>query len=100
MVALHHHLDFLSLVQSKLRYMSSNTGDGGGDDNEGEVEEDSDSDSDSDEEFGIPGNALAPVTVPKWLPEVPVLAMNRNPVFPRFVKMIEVRLGCVSIVVH
>ena len=80
--------------------MSSSTGDGDAGDNEGEFEEEEDDeDSDSDDEYvlGRPGNAIAPVTIPKWLPEVPVLAVTRNPVFPRFVKMIEVS---VAIIIH
>ena len=35
-------------------------------------------------------NALAPLTVPDFFPEVPVIPVKRNPVFPRFIKMIEV----------
>ena len=35
--------------------------------------------------------ALAPMTVPEIFPQVPVIAVKRNPVFPRFIKMIEVR---------
>ena len=35
-------------------------------------------------------NALTPLVVPEIFPRVPVIAINRNPVFPRFVKMIEV----------
>jgi hypothetical protein len=33
---------------------------------------------------------LAPVTVPDVFPKVPVLAVGRHPVFPRFIKLIEV----------
>ncbi|XP_064620790.1 lon protease homolog, mitochondrial-like isoform X2 [Lineus longissimus] len=33
---------------------------------------------------------LAPVTVPDVFPKVPVLAVARHPVFPRFIKLIEV----------
>lgn len=35
-------------------------------------------------------DAISPVTVPDYWPKVPVLAVNRNPVFPRFIKMIEI----------
>lgn len=35
-------------------------------------------------------NALAPQTVPELLPQVPCLAIARNPLFPRFVKMLEI----------
>ena len=33
----------------------------------------------------------APMTVPDFFPKVPLIAVNKNPVFPRFIKMIEVR---------
>ena len=33
---------------------------------------------------------LSPMTVPEVWPQVPVIAVKRNPVFPRFIKMIEV----------
>lgn len=39
----------------------------------------------------FPMGALTPLAVPEVFPKVPVIAINRNPVFPRFVKMIEVR---------
>lgn len=35
--------------------------------------------------------ALSTTTVPDRFPHVPLLAVNRNPVFPRFIKMIEVK---------
>ena len=35
-------------------------------------------------------HAIAPVSVPDNFPEVPILAISRNPIFPRFVKMLEV----------
>ena len=34
--------------------------------------------------------ALAPMSVPDRFPEVPVLPISRHPIFPRFVKMLEV----------
>ncbi|XP_071964828.1 lon protease homolog, mitochondrial-like [Antedon mediterranea] len=34
--------------------------------------------------------SLTPVTVPDELSPIPVIAVNRNPVFPKFVKMVEV----------
>lgn len=34
----------------------------------------------------------ATVAVPEVWPQVPVIAINRNPVFPRFIKLIEVIL--------
>ncbi|KAI0214087.1 hypothetical protein LSAT2_000823 [Lamellibrachia satsuma] len=33
---------------------------------------------------------LSPMTVPEVWPRVPVIAVKRNPVFPRFIKMIEI----------
>uniref|UniRef100_A0A674NHC5 Lon protease homolog, mitochondrial n=1 Tax=Takifugu rubripes TaxID=31033 RepID=A0A674NHC5_TAKRU len=45
---------------------------------------------------GIPGNgpqmtALTPMMVPEVFPNVPLIAVSRNPVFPRFIKIIEVK---------
>lgn len=40
-------------------------------------------------EFVQPLTALSPMTVPEVWPRVPVIAVRRNPLFPRFVKMIE-----------
>ncbi|KAL5005304.1 hypothetical protein ScPMuIL_018760 [Solemya velum] len=39
---------------------------------------------------GFPGGALTAMAVPDIFPKVPVISISRNPVFPRFVKMIEV----------
>ena len=36
--------------------------------------------------------ALAPMSIPDRFPEVPVLPISRHPIFPRFVKMLEVCL--------
>lgn len=36
--------------------------------------------------------ALAPLQIPDFLPRVPVIAINRNPLFPFFIKMLEVRI--------
>ena len=36
--------------------------------------------------------ALAPLNIPDKFPDVPVLAVGRNPLFPRFVKMLEVMI--------
>ena len=75
-----------------LRHYSSAGGDGeeGGE----EVEHDED---DSDLEGLLPAkihqHAIASVSIPDNFPEVPVLAISRNPIFPRFVKMLEVRLS-------
>lgn len=34
--------------------------------------------------------ALTPMTIPDVFPQVPLIAVSRNPVFPRFIKIIEV----------
>ncbi|OTF78485.1 hypothetical protein BLA29_007065, partial [Euroglyphus maynei] len=34
-------------------------------------------------------SALSPVNIPDYFPILPVIAINRNPVFPKFVKLIE-----------
>lgn len=39
------------------------------------------------------GMALTALSVPEVFPKVPVIAVPRNPVFPRFVKMIEVKIS-------
>ena len=38
--------------------------------------------------------ALTPLMVPEHFPNVPLIAVTRNPVFPRFIKIIEVGGGC------
>lgn len=38
----------------------------------------------------------ATVAVPEVWPQVPVIAINRNPVFPRFIKLIEVSFCTLS----
>lgn len=44
-----------------------------------------------EEDFGPITQALpATVVVPEVWPNVPLIAINRNPVFPRFIKLIEV----------
>lgn len=50
---------------------------------------DDSSSSSSNAEFVQPLTALSPMTVPEVWPRVPVIAVRRNPLFPRFVKMIE-----------
>ncbi|XP_019856519.1 PREDICTED: lon protease homolog, mitochondrial-like [Amphimedon queenslandica] len=37
--------------------------------------------------------AIATISIPDTLPEVPLLVLNRNPMFPRFVKMVERVIG-------
>lgn len=101
----------LSVVQP---FSSSSAGDEG--DEAGEKkptdEQESDGHSDGDESLGllapvVKQYAVAPVSIPDRFPEVPVLPISRNPIFPRFVKMLEVSLHagvqyltctCVSVV--
>ena len=40
---------------------------------------------------GSSSGALSAMSVPEYFPHVPLIAVNRNPVFPKFIKMIEVR---------
>ena len=87
-----------------VRYLSEvGGGDGEGEGEEGEGDERSaesgvesggeeheDEDEMSLEAIAPKQHAIAPVTVPDNFPEVPILAISRNPIFPRFVKMLEV----------
>lgn len=41
--------------------------------------------------------ALSPMTVPEVWPRVPVIAVRRHPLFPRFIKMIEVFMPSIMI---
>lgn len=52
-------------------------------------------------EAPIMHNLPATMAVPEIWPNVPVIAINRNPVFPRFIKIIEVSfyLLCMCIIV-
>uniref|UniRef100_A0A3P9CPR8 Lon protease homolog, mitochondrial n=1 Tax=Maylandia zebra TaxID=106582 RepID=A0A3P9CPR8_9CICH len=40
---------------------------------------------------GVQMTALTPMMVPEVFPNVPLVAVSRNPVFPRFIKIIEVK---------
>jgi len=42
--------------------------------------------------YGPQMTALTPIMVPEVFPNVPLIAVSRNPVFPRFIKIIEVRM--------
>lgn len=93
-------------VWQGVRYLSEVGGDDGegeeGERNEGEGDErgaESGTESGGEEPedemsleaiVPIKQHAIAPVTVPDNFPEVPILAISRNPIFPRFVKMLEV----------
>ena len=67
---------------------SGDDGEGGDDDSEDVIIEDKVGDTGVDPDYG----ALAPVMVPEIFPRVPLLCVHRNPVFPRFVKMLEVHI--------
>lgn len=45
--------------------------------------------SNNEDDIGDPASLPATVVVPEVWPHVPVIAINRNPVFPRFIKLIE-----------
>ncbi|GFR58094.1 LON protease homolog, mitochondrial [Elysia marginata] len=63
------------------------------DDDDGDPKEESGQESEYGQEMPhnfSPVGALTTMSVPEFLPVVPVIAISRNPVFPRFVKMIEV----------
>ncbi len=80
-----------------LRFFSAASGEGGEEgEKEGEREGESDGEGGTGLEALIPAaarqHAIAPVSVPENFPEVPVLPVSRNPIFPRFVRMLEVRL--------
>ena len=84
-------------------YSSSSVGDEG--DEEGEEKKPADEqESDGDENLSllppvVKQYAIAPVSIPDRFPEVPVLPISRNPIFPRFVKMLEVcRCVCTILV--
>ena len=44
-------------------------------------------------DLGSLSRAIATISIPDTLPKVPLLVLNRNPMFPRFVKMVEVSLN-------
>lgn len=73
-------------------YSSSSVG--GEEDGEGKPSDETESDGDESLSLLSPQvvkqYAIAPVSVPDKFPELPVLPISRNPIFPRFVKMLEV----------
>ena len=70
------------------------SGNGHDDDGDGRDKKDEGTDVVIEDQSGIKVDpsqgALAQVLVPDVFPEVPILPVHRNPVFPRFVKMMEV----------
>ena len=49
-------------------------------------------DGSSNENQNVSNTALAQIGVPDNFPEVPILPVLRNPIFPKFVKLVEVRI--------
>ncbi|XP_071118803.1 lon protease homolog, mitochondrial-like [Haliotis cracherodii] len=70
------------------RYFSSSSDKGDGNEDGQPAEEETQTPHVQPEPF--PMGALTTLAVPEIFPKVPVIAISRNPVFPRFVKMIEV----------
>ncbi|XP_044181931.1 lon protease homolog, mitochondrial-like [Acropora millepora] len=70
------------------------SGNGHDDDGDGRDKKDEGTDVVIEDQSGIKVDpsqgALAQVLVPDVFPEVPILPVHRNPVFPRFVKMMEI----------
>ncbi|KAH9520224.1 Lon protease mitochondrial [Bulinus truncatus] len=98
----HYNNSMLNIVSAKnlsplnVRSISTSTGwfqKKNDDDGDGIAKKESDPQGEPTEEpqdnFN-PIGALTTMSVPEYLPIVPVIAISRNPVFPRFVKMIEV----------
>lgn len=63
---------------------------GGSDPEEGFQEEEDDEIQDPVKQYPNAGSAVTALTVPDEWPHVPVIAISRNPCFPRFIKIIEV----------
>ena len=91
----------------QVRAFSSNSGDefssssssSEGDEGEGGGDEDGSPVPDVTVGGDLPPSmvALSPMTVPEVWPQVPVIAVRRHPLFPRFIKMIEVFLKAEAI---
>ena len=78
------------VLRCAVRFLSSNS-----DDNPDKTDEVVESSSTKEpaaeeEEDEAPTFALQTMTVPDIFPNVPVLAIPKNPVFPRFMKVVEV----------
>ena len=41
---------------------------------------------------GSLSRAIATISIPDSLPQIPLVVVSRNPMFPRFVKMVEVNV--------
>lgn len=89
-----HHLSVCSPFTSPVRRFGNRasgagfSGEDGGDEAGSGAEE---SGGDGASGYGGPQmTALTPMMVPEVFPNVPLIAVSRNPVFPRFIKIIEV----------
>lgn len=80
--------------------LSGSSDDGGDTETDEEGDSDFDEDGSGEEEdegaLGLEGvahshlQAVTTISVPEIFPEVPVIPISRNPIFPKFVKMLEV----------
>ena len=99
----HNHARLLSSLHSNGDGGKKGPGNGDGEEEgraEGEAEEEAadDNASPTPQPAGPLMGALSTMTVPEIFPRVPVIAIGRNPIFPRFVKMLEVQqiIGAIS----
>jgi Lon-like ATP-dependent protease len=99
------HRGVVGLREDRRWFCSSSGEESGGEEggNKNDEKEEEEESEKEEEEVGGGGlglemlpiprhHAIAPVSIPEVFPEVPVLPISRNPVFPRFVKMLEVSL--------
>merc|ERR1719427_1067170 len=87
-------LDNLSISHNSLRLYSSGGKNDGGNNNNDDPDDVAKSEDSPPviTSAGVPNaGALSSITVPENFPNVPIIAVNRNPVFPRFIKMIEIK---------
>ena len=77
------------VLRCAVRFLSSNSDDNP-DKTDEVVESSSTKEAEEEEEDEAPTFALQTMTVPDIFPNVPVLAIPKNPVFPRFMKVVEV----------
>ncbi|XP_046882862.1 lon protease homolog, mitochondrial [Hypomesus transpacificus] len=89
-------LNSASPFHSDHRRLFGNKGSGAGFSGEDGSESSGSGGDESGGDGGIPYNspqmtALTPMLVPEVFPNVPLIAVSRNPVFPRFIKIIEVK---------
>lgn len=84
------------IVTVQTRHFSSQNNDGSDDGNHNEPSSGNVSSMGGAGDHGGSGPVIhslpATMTVPDIWPNVPVIAINRNPVFPRFIKIIEVNV--------